>query len=309
MKCTKLLCAALAVLCWTTSVQAAIIVNDTWIDGTDDDPASPVYSENGLDTDADGDIESAWFQGGDGTLNPVGTGGPLRGQFSSPTSGSSASWTSYFTAEGSELNLANDGDSIKVTWVFSVSGINASNTSQNFRLAVVNTPSPVRLAANGAPAGGAYTGYGMFMNMAPTLGNSNPFRLMERAVANGALLGTSGDWAPLGNGAATGNAGYANGVNYTYEMSLTRNGAGIDIVSTMTGGNLNNAGFATVSVTDASPDGFLFDTFSIRPSGATTTAEIFNTSLFKVEFTPVPEPTSLGLLGLSALAMAFRRRR
>ena len=41
---------------------AAVLVNDTWQDGTRTDPASPTYSENGTDTDADGNLESAWFQ-------------------------------------------------------------------------------------------------------------------------------------------------------------------------------------------------------------------------------------------------------
>src|SRR5688572_9848633 len=94
--------ASIVVLVAPSRVTAAVIVNDTWIDDTDSDPASPTYSENGADADADGDLESAWFQGGDGTLDPIAGGGPgpLRGAFSSGTSASSASWTNYFTPEG-----------------------------------------------------------------------------------------------------------------------------------------------------------------------------------------------------------------
>ena len=44
--------------------RAAIVVNDTWQDGTRTDPAAPTYSENGTDSDADGNIESAWFNAG-----------------------------------------------------------------------------------------------------------------------------------------------------------------------------------------------------------------------------------------------------
>ena len=45
-----------------------ILVNDGWLDGTRTDPASPGYAENngvtGTDADADGNLESAWFGGG-----------------------------------------------------------------------------------------------------------------------------------------------------------------------------------------------------------------------------------------------------
>src|SRR5262245_16787328 len=124
-----------AALSLSGSVSAAIIVNDTWIDGTDYDPAN--QSENRVDVDFDGDIESAWYQGGDGSLNPVAAGGPLEAKFSSPTSASSASWTTYFSPAGQEVNLANTGDQLKITWIFTPLNVNASNTSQNFRLAVV----------------------------------------------------------------------------------------------------------------------------------------------------------------------------
>ncbi|MDZ4656840.1 MAG: PEP-CTERM sorting domain-containing protein [Bythopirellula sp.] len=308
MKCTKFICAAIAAvsLYLTSTAVAGVLVRDTWLDGTDDDPASPIFSESGADSDSDGDLESAWFQGGSGSLNPVGLGGPQRGAVGT----ASASWTSYISAEGDEVNLVNHRDAVKVTWVFKLDGLGANNTSQNFRLTVVDSPAATRISANGTPGSGAYAGYAMFMNMGPTLGNSNPYRLMERG-ASGDILGTSGNWAPLGNGATTGNAGYANGVTYRYELLMTRNGASLDIVSTMTGGNLNNAGFAAVSLNDASPNSFAFDTFAVRPSNAATTAATFDTSLFQVEyFTPtVPEPASLTLVGLTALAMVVRRRR
>lgn len=300
-----------AALSLSASASAAIIVNDTWIDGTDTDPVA--QSENGVDLDFDGNLESAWYQGGDGTLDPVGAGGPLQAKFSSSTAASSASWTTYFSPAGQEVNLANTGDQLKVTWIFTPVNVGPNNTSQNFRLAIVDTPDASRLLANGAPGSANYNGYGMFMNMGGTLGNANPFRLMERAAAGGAMLGTSGDWAALANGATSGAAGYASGTEYTYTMTITRNAAnGLDIISRMAGGNLDNDGVAEVMFTDATPNNgsFKFDTFSIRPSGATTTAEIFNTRLFKVEGpSTVPEPTTFALLGLASLAILASRRR
>jgi len=308
--------ALLAMVMRTTSVHAATIVNDTWKDGNDTDPASPVFSEYGVDSDADGDLESPWYQGGAGSLNPVGAGGPERADLTG-TGGSSASWTTYFTPPATPVTLANAGDFVKVTWVFTPSNVNASNTSQNFRFAVLGTPSAARLTANGAPGSAAYNGYGMFANMGQTLGNSNPFRLEKRAVASGDPLATSGNWSALATtGAASGNHGYDSGTQYTLEWLMTRNASsGLDIDVKMTGGTLDNDGTAEVAFTDSAPGslgGFAFDTFALRPSGESSTASIFDTSLFRVETNTVagvPEPASLILIGVGASLAALRRRR
>jgi hypothetical protein len=312
-----LLSAALALTAasvWSTSLSAALIVNDTWQDGTDDDPASPVYSELGVDSDADGDLESAWFQGGDGTLNPVGAGGPLRGAFSSGTSTSSASWTSYFTPESSEIELANVGDQLKVTWIFTPTNVNATNTSQNLRMALVDSPSASRLSAPGAPGSAAYSGYGMFINFSQTTGRSTPFRLMQRAGASGTFLSGSSDWATVADAAGFGNGAvnYAAGTEYTFTMTVTRAAGNLlDVSATMAGGNINGTGSVSASMSGLAPNNgsFKFDTFGLRPSGATTTAEIFDTRLFRVEGPLVPEPGTLSLLGLAGLLLAPARRR
>ena len=311
-----------AAFCVAASASAALIVNDTWKDGTRNDPAPSTYSEYGTDSDTDGDIESAWFLGGDGSLTTT-AGGPLKGQFSSATSASSASWTTYFTPEDCEVNLANIGDQMKVTWVFTPTNVNASNGSQNMRIALVDSPAGARLAADGAPGSGAYTGYAMFLNFGQTTGRSTPFQLLERTnpgtAGSGAFLGTSGDWTSIANAAGFGNGavGYVSGTEYTFEMIMTHNATnGLDVVASMSGGNINGTGNVSVSFTDATPNssvaggGFKFDTFGIRPSGATTTAEIFDTRLFKVEGPiKVPEPATLALIGLGAMVFVGIRRR
>jgi pectate lyase len=288
----------LAVIAWlivSLRVHATVLVDDTWIDGTRSDPASPTYSENGTDADADGDLESAWFKGGAGTFGPVGAGGPLRGDLGAGGT-SSASWTTYFTPEASPITLTGAGDTLKLTWQFTLTGVAAPNTSQNFRLAIVNSTSAARLASDSSPGSDTYAGYGMFMNMGTTLGNGSPFQLMERTSSStsSALLSASGSWTGLGNGATSGTTGYADGTLYTYVMTLTLNASGgLDIVSSMTGGSLNGSGTATVSVTDTTPNSLSFDTFSLRPSSATGAAQIFDTSLLKVEFIPGATPPSI----------------
>jgi pectate lyase len=282
------------------SVQGAILVNDTWIDGTRTDPTpANGYAENngvtGTDADADGDLESAWFRGGSGTLAPVGPGGPLRG---TGFGTSSASWTTYFTPEATPVTLAGAGDQLVVTWNFTLTGVNANNSSQNFRLALVDTPSGARLTSDNSPATAAYTGYGLFMNMGQTLGNGNPFQLCKRDGSSAALLSASGSppWTALTNAATSGNHGYDDATQYTLVMTFTRNASdGIDVSATMSGGTFNGTGSATASFSDATPNGFTFDTFALRPSSTASTATNFDTSRFKVEFIPGATPPAIAV--------------
>jgi hypothetical protein len=289
----------MAAICGLTisSYGQVVLLNDTWADGS--------RNEQNLPT------ESQWFRGGTGTLDPVGPGGPLRGDLLAGGT-SSGSWTTYFAGAGSPVALANPGDYLRVTWQFSLTGVGAANTSQNFRFALVNTPIAARLVADGSPGSSTYAGYGMFMNMGtPTLGGSNPFQLMERAApgTSSALLSAGASWTGLANGATAGNGGYADGVLYTYMMELTLNGGGgLDIVSSMTGGTLNTSGSASVLFTDVTPNSLSFDTFSLRPSSAVGAAQIFDTSLLRVE-TNVPEPSTFALAGLGVLGYIFARRR
>lgn len=291
---------------------AIVVVNDTWKDGTDTDPdPANGYSEYKVDIDGDGDIESAWFQGGEGTLNPFDTGGGVfvqRGNIlgdDTPSTTASSSWTTHFTPEGSEINLAGDQDAIKLTWTFSLTNVNATNGSQNFRIALVDTPDGTRNTMNGSVPSGAYRGYALFANMGVTLGHPNPLRLMRRNVDSGDILGASGNWLGIGTtGATNGNHGYDPATNYTLTWLITRDASNNLIHDVqMAGGTLDNDGLAQVLFTDTTvvdealggPRGsYKFDTFGIRPSSAASTAEIFDTKLFKVEFLSTSTPVLNG---------------
>jgi hypothetical protein len=298
-----------------SSASAAVIVRDTWIDGTDDDPASPVYSDNGTDADLDGDLESAWFQGGGGSLNPAGANGPLQMIMAGGPSGtSSSSWTTYFTPEGSEVNLAAPGNRVRVTWRFTTHDVNATNGSQNLRVAVLDSPGASRIAANGTPGNAAYKGYAIFGNMGETFGHSNPYELMERTDPNAssALLSSSGSWEDdflATFGGTNGNHGYDDNTTYKFVMELTRTPANeLRVSSTMTGGTLDGTGSISVTTVDTSPQSFIYDTFALRPTGASTTTDQFDTHVFRVDFI-VPEPASVLLIGIGGFALLVIRRR
>lgn len=292
---------------FSSMASAADVVNDTWLDGTRGDPAAPTYSEMGADSDVDGDIESAWFRGGSGVFNPVGAGGPLR--LTGTTT--SSSLTSYFTPEGSELTLSNAGDSIRVTWEFQVSGQNLANTSQGFRIAVVNSPTASRVSSEATPGNDTYTGYSLFMNMNPgTFSHADPFELHERAapLTASALLSAAASWAPLVDVGTQGNASYTSGVDYTFIMELTRLANGnLDIMTSMAGTGLDGTGLMQINYTGAPNGGsYAFDTFQFRPDGYDVSWEVFDTSLFKVEF--VPEPATIALFGLGLLAIRRNKK-
>jgi hypothetical protein len=296
-------------------VRGAYLVNDTWLDSTRTDPASPTYAENngavGTDADADGNLESAWFRGGSGTW----TASPNDFQVANIVG--SSFWTTYFTPSATPVNLAAAGEQLKVTWKFTPTGIPPQNASQGMPLAIAQTPSGSRLAADGSPGNALYKGYAIFMNVAPTLANSSPFALREwTATSAGSLLGTAGNWGAdgvasgtLANGGTSGNTGFVAGQSYTFSMTLTRNASsGLDITASMTGGSLNTSGSESVTYTDSSPNSFTYDTFALRPGASSVAPATYDTSLFQVEFFTVPEPAALTLAGLGLLGLVVARR-
>ncbi|MEI9962601.1 MAG: PEP-CTERM sorting domain-containing protein [Limisphaerales bacterium] len=91
---------------------------------------------------------------------------------------------------------------------------------------------------------------------------------------------------------------------YTLTYSVTRTDAGsVDITTTFDGSSLNG-GTLTQTVTDAGDIYTSFDTFSFRPNAPATTATTFTFSEFKVEYLPVPEPSTFALAGLGLLGLA-----
>jgi pectate lyase len=277
--------------------RATVLVSNVWNTSvrtypTPTDTNSP-YSEMGVDYNASGDLESAWFLGGYATATVA----PGHLNLGEPSSNSSASYTTYFTTEPSPVTLAETGDQLKITWVFTPSGVNSGSTSSSgLRVAVMDSPSTSRLTSDGSPGNSTYAGYGMFMNMATTLGSSSSFQLMERSApgTSSAFLSASGSWTALANGAGSGHTGYASGTQYTFVMTFSRNASsGLDITATMTGGSLNNTGSASVSYSDGTPNTFTFDTFGLRPSSSADSATSFDTTLFKVEFISGATPPAI----------------
>jgi hypothetical protein len=306
--CSILIAVATAIV--TLQVSAADIVRDTWQDATRTDPASPVYSENGTDTDADGDLESVWYRSGTGSSTTMSVGHMVH----AAGAGGSMSLTTYFTPTAA-VTLNNVGDKLSLRWVFTPTGVTTTSTgNQDMRLAIVD--SGTRLTLDATPANQVYTGYGIFFNMrAGTIGNAAAMRVMEWATLGGAnnLLSTASAWATDATAAAVVGTtpGYTSGNTYTLYWSITKTAGGADIYQSITdsGGILDGDGVLDLAYSDATPQALSFDTFALRPQTPELTATSFDTTLFQVDFTPaVPEPTAAALLVLGAFGLFAARR-
>ncbi len=303
--------AALAVATIGTRAPAATIttlIQDTWQDGDRTTPPAPIYSEAGVDADLDGDLESAWFNGGEGSVM---TASP--GNLRLDPADAIATWTTYMSANGTAVNLEQN-HWVLVTWRFRTGDVNTSNAEQNFRVAVVNAAPATMLTTDGSPPAGVYAGVAMFGNMAETTGNANAFQLRERDTgAAGPLLEDAGAWIPMGggvdNGLGAGAVGYADDTDYEFTMRIKRNFSNdLEISMAMTGGNIGGTGRVAVELTDTNPISFSYSTFSIYAGSERSTASFLDTKLFMVEFGQIPEPASSVLAAMSGLAVVALRR-
>jgi hypothetical protein len=225
-----------------------------------------------------------WFDGSDATV-------VTDGNLVSTTGSSSSTWTVYFAPEESPATLAEAGDKLVIVWKFKMSGVNVSNTSQNFRIGVMDSPAETRVTMNNAPVEGAYTGYAMFGNLGQVTDNSGAFQIRERN-GTGGTLGTSSLWTAQDSGMGKAVLGYADDIEYTFTASIERTANGSAKVDfSMVGGSINDTGSVSVSFLDGSPQPFTYDTFMIRPSNASTTANTFTTTSFTVT---APEGTGNG---------------
>jgi hypothetical protein len=304
-----------------------VLVNDTWRAGDRLTPgvypSAPLYAENngviGTDADSDGDLSSAWFKGGSGTLAVVTNNPPITGpnilQMSTGASGSSH-WYTYFTQSGTAVTLSAPGQELKLTWVFTPTGVNSLNSNQGLTIALGLTPG-ARSTNDMTLAPGNYTNaFAAFMNVGNTLGTPGGISLRKwTAAGSGSLAGTSGNYSSqLASGGASLTTGYSDGTQYTFTMDLSLTGSGLQVTESVTGGSIGGSGTITASYLDASFAGgsVSYDTFMIRPTSQAITASTFDTSLFQVEtITAVPEPSTVALIamGLGLMAGVIRRRR
>ena len=256
-----------------------ILVDDTWADG---DRTSSGPDGSGID--------SPWYFSTDTAA------GVIPGHMFATNGASSLTFLTYFAPDSNPVTLSGAGDTLKITWIFTPNGVNSSNTSQAFNFAVVDTPTAALVTAdNFTTASAQYYGYAIFCNMGGQFNHSTPYGLRKwTAGVTNDFLAHQGNWTALANGATRYNHGYDSGTSYTMVWTITRDAAGEEIITnTMTGGTINNVGYAKVTYTNTSPDTYTFDTFCVRPSNSNNTAVVIDNTHFKVEFISGAAPAAI----------------
>jgi hypothetical protein len=261
---------------------AAILLEDDWDDGDRTDTNLPE--------------ESAWYASNAGSTPTLSAlAGALIGSVRIfETNAGSRLWITHFTPAGAPVELG-FGDTLKIVTVFTAQNVTtAPGTARGLRLGLFNfsEPGAARVTGDGFSTGSGsgapgvnVTGYGMNLNFAQTFTTGGPLQIIKRTdLATNNLMGASAVFATLGAGGGdSGSPGFASGVPYTLEFSVTRNASAVSITAQFS----DNRGWSTsYTVSDTANPNFRFDGFAMRPNSAADTADLFTFTQFKVELAP-----------------------
>ena len=293
MKYVKGILSTLALIGFVFPGSAAVLLDDNWADGSRNEQNLPG--------------QSAWYASTASSL----TASP--GSMLGIGTTSSRLWLTYFTLVGSPVSLG-IGDVLKATMTFTPTNVAAApSTTRGLRFGFYNfsAAGATRQTADTfstSAIGTNVPGYMLNMNFAQTFTIDSPLQHMERTdVTNANLMGSTSQYTSLGTGPAgvSNNPAFTSGSQYTLQFSITRTGADSVNLTTLFSGNNFSVSFSS---SDSSGVTTNFDGFAIRVNNQNDAAEFFKFSNFKVELIPVPEPSTLALVALGALAVIARKR-
>jgi hypothetical protein len=278
------------------ATRGAIIVNDSWADG-------------GRNNGADSQDTDWWTSTTSSAIEvSVGSMGLVTG-----TSGRGIHGT--FTPQ----TLTNVGDSLKTTFTFTTPATVGSGATAAFKIGLFNTNGSSGLAADLSassstpnPIYDPLPGYMMDYDVEATGANITFREKSPVPGSTGQLLGTTTGFVQLTAGGSA--YVFAPNTSYTGTYSITKTATGIDLTGSLSDGS---GVLSTFTSNDSSPSTSTFDLLGFHVNanifGSSSTVNAANNGIdfsnVKIEFTSVPEPSTLLLSGLGALFLRLARRR
>jgi hypothetical protein len=306
---------------------SAVLLNDTWADADRTNANLPSDSPTFIGQSADNGSNSVSA----GSLN-----------FNLPTN-SLKIWT-YFTSnhsapDGNQPHNAvtslavGDMLTAEASFRLPTGASTTAGTGKNFRFGIFHDPTDPRVQVDvNSDAGGSGNpwtdalGYMVQLPLHGSSSGSNPILLGKRTTSNSSLAGSSGAYtlAPTGGNTYS----LAADTVYTVQLMLNRVSAtqtdvtasvlqGSTVLSTVTAADTGTT-FGGTAIAEGllagSRDVYTnFDHFFIRNSNSEQVNPQPNGDLrftnFRVEHKPIPEPTTIVLIGLAAAAVVARVRR
>jgi pectate lyase len=262
-----------------TVVQANVLLEDTWADGT--------RTNQNLPTD------SAWW------FSHSATTAQTNSMFVPILSNNSAVLgVTYFTDGITNPVRLGVGETLTVSVNLVLSNLPPQNTLLGFRMGAFNfagsSLSPKRVSADGfsnGSQGSGVQGYALFQNMGTTFNDPAPVHIMKRTdPSNSSLLGSSAAWTEVGLPLfvqTNGFPGFTNGLEYVWQMTVQRTATTAMAISTLWS---NTASGATISFSavDNSATNFSFDGIALRPLNTNTAAAGYTFKEARVDYAALP---------------------
>lgn len=236
---------------------------------------------------------TSWTQSSGTISSGLNTASPVLGNGTADSADGQTIWAATSTS----LSLNSVGDSIKLSAGVTFSDLTAPQADQ-FRFGLYNSNGTSGTNVNG------WLGY--FATNSGTSGGPTYSRLWERNNPNSNSFGSGTGATTIANVNATPtNTSFASGT-YTFSLTYTRVATGLQIDWTLIGTNLSYT--VSGSFLDTTPQTYTFDRVGIFTGGGLN-ASLASFSNIGVDFTPIPEPSVVGLLIGASLVLVTRRRR
>jgi len=287
------------------ATRAAVLLNDTWADGSRAETSLP--------------NESAVFTG----ISSSG-GGALAaspGVLSQTVATDSMKIWTHYAADGSEVQLG-VGQQLVATVDFVLRGQLYDNTSRGFRLGLYNDPTDNQVLTDVNDDGGGgsdpwsdSTGYAVQIPFTRGPSVANPIQIFKRVNSNSSLLGSSAAMSSASSGGTQILEALNTPYTLTFEIdrvSATQNDVTVSladssgVLATQTVSD-NGSTFTAGTLPGSANPYSMFEHLFIRTSNNVSTADQIDYTRFRVEV--VPEPTTALIMALGGLGLLAAHRR